>query len=88
MIFQLEVYYGAMLNGRAIYTLKNSLENCTKFPHELDKYESHFKNLITENIKKNGFDPNDFEFGFLTKEQYENRLGKENENSQSFTVTR
>ena len=52
MIFQLEVYYGAMLNGQAIYTLKNSLENCTKFPHTLDEYESHFKNLITENIKK------------------------------------
>ena len=50
MIFQMKIYYGALLNGQAIYSIVND-----------------------------GFNPDDFEIGFLTKEQYQNRFCPETE---------
>lgn len=84
MFFQIEYYYGASINGQAIYCMKNSFTDCTKFPQTLE--EKFCKEFIIERIKKDGFDPNDFEIGFLTKEQYENRLDKETEKSTTIKI--
>lgn len=72
MIYQMTIYYGATVNGQAIYTMENTFLDCTKLPKTLD--DKVYKEFIMERIKKDGFNPSDFEIGFLTKEQYENRL--------------
>lgn len=77
MIYQMIIYYGAMLNGKAIYSLKTTSEDCTKFPSEIN--ETIFRYPIEQAILKDGLNINDFEIGYLTKEQYENRFDIENE---------
>ncbi len=37
MIYQMIIYYGAMLNGQAIYSLQTTLEDCNKFPSEMNE---------------------------------------------------
>lgn len=77
MIFQMKIYYGALLNGQAIYSIESSFDDCTKFPNNID--EKPLKNLIKQAIVNDGFNPDDFEIAFLTKEQYQNRFCPETE---------
>lgn len=84
MIYQMCIYYGALLNGQAIYSLESLSIDCTKFPNEIN--ENIFRYPIEQEILKDGFNPKDFEIGYLTKEQYDNRFSKETENSISWTI--
>lgn len=86
MIYQMQVYYGALLNGQAIYSLESSLEDCKRFPNEIN--EDAFKYPIEQAILKDGFKLEDFEIGYLTKEQYENRFDIEHENSTTWTASK
>ncbi len=86
MIYQMQIYYGALLDGQAIYSLESSLEDCNKFPNDIN--EDMFKLPIIQAIKKDGLNPNDFEIGYLTKEQYDNRYSKETEKSTTWSIER
>ena len=77
MIYQMTIYYGAILNGEVIYALKNNLEDCQTFPIEVNEYV--FKHILKQTILDDGLNPGDFEMEYLTKEQYENRIDIENE---------
>lgn len=84
MIYQIKFYYGALLNGQAIYSLESSFQDCTKFPNEID--EKPFKDAIEKAIVKDGLNPDDFEIGFLTEEQYKNRFSPETEETRTFKL--
>ncbi|MGL4571709.1 MAG: hypothetical protein ACRCVJ_11670 [Clostridium sp.] len=73
-------YYGAKINGQVLYTTKIELEDCWKFPDTIneDIYEKQLEELITSDGLA---DPKDFTYGFLTKDEYENRPTKGNERS-------
>lgn len=43
MIYQMEIFYGALLNGQAIYSMSTKLDNCTVFPKK-EFNEDYFKN--------------------------------------------
>lgn len=84
MIYQLTIYYGAVLNNEVIYSLESNVMDCTKLPDNID--ENMFRYHIEQAIVKDGFNPNDFIIGYLTKEQYENRSNKGNENTVQWTI--
>lgn len=84
MIYQMQIYYGAMLNGQAVYSLEISLDDGKTFPTKID--ESGFKELIERAILNDGFNIEDFEIRYLTKKEYENRFDIENEKSTFWTV--
>ena len=86
MIYQMQIYYGALLNGQAIYSLESSLDNCTKFPDKIN--EKVFRYPIEQAILKDGFKLENFEIGYLTKEQYENRFDIEHENATTWTISK
>lgn len=86
MIYQMQIYYGALLDGQAIYSLKSSLEDCKRFPDDIN--EDMFKIPIIQAIKKDGLNPDDFVIGYLTKEQYDNRYSKETEKSTTWSIER
>ena len=73
MIYQLQAYYGALIGDKAIYTVAMSFDDCTKL---LDKSidAEPYKREIMEQIRQDGFNPNDFKFDWITKEQYDNRM--------------
>lgn len=75
MIYQLEILYGALINGKVIYSTATKFDDCTKYLTELN--ERIFKEPIINKIKKDGLNPDDFIFSFITKEQYENRIESE-----------
>lgn len=77
MIYQMTIYYGAVVNGEAIYSIQTSLEDCKEFPENID--EIIFKYPLEQLIIKDGLKVSDFEFRYLTKEEYDNRYDKENE---------
>jgi hypothetical protein len=84
MIYQLHAYYGAMIGDKAIYTVVMSFNDCTKLlekPIDSDPFKQEIMELIT----KDGFNPNDFHFDWLTKEQYENSI--ESKVSKSFCIS-
>lgn len=86
MIYQMIIYYGAKLNGQVIYSTEIKLEDCRKFPKSID--EEVYKKQLEELITKDGFYPKYFEYGFLTKSEYENRITKDNEESFNYTVSK
>jgi len=73
MIYQLKTYYGASINGKVIYSAELTFDDCTKLlTNPLDS--SSLKDYITNKIIDDGFNPDDFTFGWVTKEQYENKI--------------
>lgn len=84
MIYQMQIYYGALLNGKAIYSLESSLYDCKKFPKGIN--QNTFKIQIQQAIVQDGLNPMDFEIGYLTKEQYDNRFSKETERSNTWII--
>lgn len=86
MIYQMQIYYGASLNGQAIYTMENSLEDCRKMPEIIN--DEPLRKLMENTIRHDGLSPDDFEIGFLTKEQYDNRYNPENEKTETWTISR
>lgn len=84
MIYQMTVYYGALINGKVIYSSKTELVDAKKIPTKID--ERVFKDNIVMQIEKDGFDAKNFDFSFLTKEQYENR--DKNERKTEFIIER
>ncbi len=84
MIYQMIIYYGAILNGQVIYSLQSTLEDCNKFPTEMN--EIMFKYPVEQAILKDGLNIDDFEIGYLTKEQYENRFDIEHEKITTYTI--
>lgn len=86
MIYQIQIYYGALLNGQAVYSLEGSLEDCRNIPDEIN--EETLKKIIEQRIINDGLNPDNFEIGFLTKEQYENRFSPETEITTTWKVER
>lgn len=87
MIYQMEVFYGALLNSQVIYSMSTKLDNCTAFPKkEFD--ENYFKETLIKFIKSKDDDPNNYEFNCLTKEEYENRFDIENEDVKEIEIKR
>lgn len=84
MIYQMTIYYGAILNNEVIYSLESNLEDCKTLPSEIDEYA--FKYPLEQAILGDELNPNDFEIGYLTKEQYENRFDIENEKAITWTI--
>jgi len=73
MIYQLKAYYGALIKEKVIYSAELTFDNCTKLlTNPLDS--SSLKDYITNKIIDDGFNSDDFTFGWLTKEQYENKI--------------
>lgn len=71
MIYQLIIYYGALINGKVVYSNKTELVDATILPTQLD--EKIFKDMLVMQIEQDGLNVKDFEFSYLTKEQYESR---------------
>lgn len=86
MIYQMQIYYGAVLNGQVIYSFKVSLDDCTKFPDELN--EDTFKYPIDKIILNDGLNVEDFEIRYLTKEEYDNRFDIENEKTIKWSISK
>ncbi|XZH34295.1 hypothetical protein ACSW8L_15400 (plasmid) [Clostridium perfringens] len=86
MIYQMTIYYGAKLNGQVIYSTEINLKDCTKFPKSIN--EEVYKKQLEKLIIRDGFYPKYFEYGFLTKSEYENRITKDNEESFNYTVSK
>lgn len=84
MIYQMIIYYGAMLNDQAIYSSQTILEDCNKFPTEMN--ETVFRYPIEQAILKDGLNIDDFKIGYLTKAQYENRFDIEHEKVTTHTI--
>lgn len=84
MIYQMTVYYGAMLNNQVIYSSETTFNDCNMFPDKIDEYM--FKYPIEQAILNDGFNLSDFKIGYLTKEQYDNRFEIENEKTVSWTI--
>ena len=82
MIYQIKIYYGAILNGQVIYSSETTFVDCTKLPNAIN--EEPFKNQIINAIKGDGLNPEDFIIGFLTENQYRNRFAKETEKVTSY----
>jgi len=73
MIYQLKAYYGASINGKVIYSAELTFNDCTKLlTKPLDS--NSLKDHITNKIIADRFNPDNFIFGWLTKEQYENKI--------------
>jgi hypothetical protein len=73
MIYQLTVYYGAFLRDKVIYSMELNFNDCTTLltePIDPEPYKQH----IIDKIISDGFNPDDFTFDWLTKEQYDNRI--------------
>lgn len=77
MIYQLTIYYGAMVNGIAIYSICSEFEDCKSFPPKIN--EDIFRGPIVKAIKEDGLNPADFELRYIKKEKYENRFEIEHE---------
>jgi hypothetical protein len=73
MIYQLEIYYGATVDDKVAYSAVITLEDCTK-PFDCEIDEKPFRNKLIKLIEKDGFSADDFKFGWVTKEQYTNRV--------------
>lgn len=73
MIYQLTAYYGALIGNKVVYSAEINLNDCTK-PFDVCIDEKLYKQYITEKIIVDGFNPTDFTFDWLTKEQYENKI--------------
>ncbi|MGL6184777.1 MAG: hypothetical protein ACRC1T_05295 [Clostridium chrysemydis] len=86
MIYQMTIYYGAKINGDVIYSTEIHIEDCTKFPKDIDG--NIYRKQLEELIIRDGFNPGYFEFGFLTKSEYENRTTKDNENSTNYKISK
>ena len=87
MIYQMEIFYGALLNGQAIYSMSTKLDNCTVFPKK-EFNEDYFKEPLVKLIKSKDDDPDNYEFCYLTKEQYEKRFDIENEDVKEIEIKR
>jgi hypothetical protein len=83
MIYQLSAYYGALIGDKVIYSAEMNFNDCKKLLKKPIPYEE-VKNHIINNIIKDGFNPDDFTFGWLTKEQYKNKI--ESKVVEQFTV--
>lgn len=44
MIYQFQIYYGALLNGQAVYSLEISLKDCKTFPTRINEEPFKKKN--------------------------------------------
>jgi hypothetical protein len=73
MIYQFTAYYGALIRDKVIYSMELSFNDCTKFLTE-DIDSEPYKDYIAKKIIADGFNPNDFTFDWLTKEQYKNKI--------------
>lgn len=76
MIYQLKLYYGAKLQGQAIYTAEIEMQDCKQvfLPENIEDLDIPLKAQIFALIEKDGFSAEDFEFGWLTQEEYDNRV--------------
>ncbi len=84
MIYQMEIFYGALLNGQAIYSMSTKLDNCHVFPKK-EFNEDYFKEPLVKLIKSKD---DNYEFNYLTKEQYENRFNIESEEVKEIEIKR
>lgn len=65
--------------------MSTKLDNCTAFPKK-EFNEDYFKEPLINLIKSKDDDTNNYEFSYLTKEQYENRFDIENEDVKEIKV--
>lgn len=86
VIYQLQIYYGAVLGGRAIYTVTIAFDNCTEMLKDTINIEPYKQELI-KLIEQDGFNPNDFIFDFLTKEQFINAVDSKTRKKIEITPT-
>jgi len=73
MIYQLKAYYGALIKEKVIYSAELIFDDCTKLltnPLDSDFLKDH----ITNKIISDGFNPDNFTFSWVTKEQYQNKI--------------
>jgi hypothetical protein len=73
MIYQLKIYYGALIKDKAVYSAELTFDDCTELLTEPVDCET-IKSYLIEKIIEDGFNPNDFAFDYLTKEQFESKI--------------
>lgn len=73
MIYQFSAYFGAVLNGVAVYSVGYTMDDCRALPTEPFK-EVELVTYLRKQIMKDGFDPDVFEYRWLTKSEYENKV--------------
>jgi len=84
MIYNLQVYYGALLtsNGKdnVIYSIGSEFNDSHTAPTQewFDNLENTFIKKLVEKITEDGFNPDDFWYDYITKEQYDGGLKKQN----------
>lgn len=62
-----------MIGDKVVYSVEMSFDDCTKLLKVPVNIEP-MKKKLDEEITKDGFNPDDFTFSWLTKEQYENKV--------------
>lgn len=73
MIYQLTYYIGAIVKDKVCYSAEVNFVDCTKLFIEPFDITPFIKNL-REQVKQDGFNPDDFTYDWITKEQYNNKL--------------
>lgn len=62
-----------MIGDKVVYSVEMSFDDCAKLLKVPVNIEP-MKKKLDEEITKDGFNPDDFTFSWLTKEQYENKV--------------
>jgi hypothetical protein len=73
MIYQMTLYFGAIINEKVIYSGEITFDDCTQLLKEPVNF-TPFKEELIRLIEKDGFNPNDFTYDWITKEQYSNKI--------------
>ena len=72
-IYQLICYYGALINGQVAYSVDINFDDCRKLiSHPFP--EKNLKIELMKHIQEEGFSPSVFEYRWITKTEYENRI--------------
>ena len=84
MIYNLQVYYGALLTSNnkdsVIYSICSEFNDSSILPTQewFDGLEDLCIVKLVEKIKNDGFNPDDFWYDYITEEQYMNGLKNNN----------
>lgn len=85
MIYQLKAYYGALLDNKVVYSAELTFNDCTK-PSDTFIDDKPLKAELSRKIISDGFNSNDFTFGWVTREQYYNKF--ESKVDKEFTISK
>lgn len=80
MKYSMQIYYGALLTvkgeDKAIYSIGSVFTDNSLLPNQewFDNLEGLYISRLVKKIEKDGFNPDDFWYDYITEKQYEESL--------------